>query len=147
MVNIYHTDEGVLWGRLVCIDLGCAILACGGVNAMSLDVGSCSKVARTLTMLGLFFGSSCKHCKATAATAWTAFFKYWPPNLVSMILSTRRLSFRNGPAHSTRLSSTTPTLSSSIARLPDSNSNKTTPKLYTSLLGFKWPVATYSGAA
>lgn len=116
-------------------------LAGGGVLGMSCGVWSCSNEVRTSTIDGLFFGSMCRHCNTTAATAWASFLEYWPPNLVSMILNTRLLSLKNGSAHSTRVCSASPPLSSSSARLPDSSSNKTTPKLYTSLFGVKWPAS------
>ncbi|MFS7907557.1 hypothetical protein Hanom_Chr01g00072731 [Helianthus anomalus] len=56
-----------------------------------------------------------------------------------MILRTRLVSLRNGLTQSTNVSSTPPALSSAMARLPDINSNKTTPKLYTSFFGVKCP--------
>nr|ACR34834.1 unknown [Zea mays] len=57
-----------------------------------------------------------------------------------------RRSARNGFAQSARLSCPFGRFGSS-ARCPDSISSITTPKPYTSLFTYKWPVATYSGAA
>lgn len=112
-----------------------------GVFNMSPDVWRCFSWARTSIMSGLSLETECRHCKASAATAWACFFEYWPPNLESIILNILLLSpSRNGFAQSTKLSSPpSPSISPSFARFPDSNSNSTTPKLYTSLFGVKWP--------
>lgn len=128
----------ILWGWLECFTPAWSSLE-SLVLETSLDVWSCSNFARTSTISGLFFGSVCRHCTASAAAAWAAFLEYWPPNLVSMILNTRLASLKKGFAQSTSVSSMPTAFSSSIARLPHSNSSNTTPKLYTSLFGVKWP--------
>lgn len=112
----------------------------GGVFVNEFEELSPSNAARTSTIGGLNLGSVLRHCSASAAVACAPFLEYWPPNLVSIILKTLLLSLKNGFAQSTKVSSENPGLSSSTARLPVSNSNKTTPKLYTSLLGVRWPV-------
>lgn len=129
------------WGWLECLTPRFPVPDLGGVLGIFVfEEWSSSNEARTSTIPGLCLGSVFMHCDASAATAWAPFLEYWPPNLISMILETRLLSFRNGLAQSTRVSCKVPGLLPSITRLPVSNSTKTTPKLYTSLLKVKWPV-------
>ena len=112
-----------------------------GVLRTSFELSSRSNSSRTSTIDGLFLGSVWRQFSASEAAAWASFLEYWPPILVSIILNIRLLSLRRGFPQSTRVSSTLPTFSWSNARLPERSSSKTTPKLYTSLFGVKWPVA------
>lgn len=150
IIHIIHAEfaDALLgrWGLLICLfPWLSSLIGCDAVLGITFDVWSFSKVARASIMCGLCLGSVCRHCNASAAAAWAPFFEYWPPSLVSMILRTRLLSLKKGFAQSTRVSSTEAALSSSSALLPDSNSNKTTPKLYTSLFGVKWPAGIRPG--
>lgn len=86
-------------------------------------------------MLGLVFGSLLKQCNARVATISASFWGYLPSNLVSITQDTLLLLDK----YSIRLCVPS-VLLISIARRPDSNSSKTTPKLYTSHFSVKWPV-------
>lgn len=99
---------------------------------------SSSSLVKTSAIRGLSFGSWLMHCKAMEAVLNAPFCGYWPSSLMSIIRNNLLLSPKYGFAQSTRFCSM-PTFILSTARRPDSNSSKTTPKLYTSLFAVNRP--------
>ena len=97
---------------------------------------SCIKARTTWSMVGLDLGSDEMHCTAMLANLTASSGLYCDSRRESTISRTFRLLERYGLAQSTRLCSLAGRLWSN-ARLPDSISRSTTPKLYTSLLAFK----------
>lgn len=99
---------------------------------------SCCKARTTWSMVGRDLGSNERHCTATLAILTASSGRYCVSSRLSTIRRTLRLLVRYGRAQSTRFSSLAGLLWSN-ARLPDKISRSKTPKLYTSLLAFKWP--------
>ena len=100
----------------------------------------CSNTSKTSFMEGLFLGSASRHFKVSCAACTIALDEYWPSILASMMVV---LSFffceSNGFNHSIKFCWPVGRFVSSALR-PDSISSSTTPKPYTSLFTYKWPV-------
>jgi hypothetical protein len=97
-----------------------------------------SKVSATSFIDGRKQGVDWRHLAASRAICKTCFTGYFPSNLVSIKFLTFLLSDRNGLPQSTKFIWLLGRLLSH-ARKPVSISNKTTPKLYTSLFRYKFP--------
>ena len=97
------------------------------------------KVSSTSSMDGLFLGSDSRHLSISSA-AWAAAFNgYWSLSRGSMIFFSFLLLVSDGLAHSTKFCCPGGRFKSR-AWLPVSISSRTTPKPYTSLFTYRWPV-------
>lgn len=111
---------------------------CGALGT-SFKSCNCSKAATTCSMFGRHLESIERHWRASWAALWAPVSEYWLPKRGSSTRKIFLLLERYGRAHSTRLCSPGGLFLSSDLR-PDSISNSTTPKLYTSLFDVKWPI-------
>ena len=98
-----------------------------------------SNASTTSFIEGRFLGSGSKHFRVSCAACNDAFCEYWPSILASIMLFNFLLLPRLGLTHSTRFCCPVGRFVSS-ARMPVSISSSTTPKPYTSLFTYKWPV-------
>ena len=101
------------------------------------------KVSNTSSMDGLFLGSDSRHLSISSATWVAAFNGYWSLSRGSMIFFSFLLLGSNGLVHSTKFSCPGGRFLSRVC-LPVSISNRTTPKPYTSLFTYRWPIQTNS---
>ena len=100
----------------------------------------CSNTSTTSFMEGRFLGSAFRHFKVSSAACTIALDEYWPSILESiMVVLSFFLCESNGFNHSTKFRWPVGRFQSS-ALWPDSISSSTTPKPYTSLFTYKWPV-------
>lgn len=112
------------------------VLDCFGFSFISWI---CSSASKTSFIDGRLLGSGSRHLKVSWAASIAALWEYWPSILSSMMVFNFLLKERRGFAHSTRFCCPLGRLVSTT-RMPVSISSRTTPKPYTSLFTYKWPV-------
>ena len=98
-----------------------------------------SNTSTTSFMEGRLLGSKARHFRVSCAACNAALDEYWPSICVSIMVFSFLLLERHGLRHSTRACCPFGLFVSS-ARRPVSSSSSTTPKPYTSLFTYKWPV-------
>lgn len=98
-----------------------------------------SNASKTSFIEGRLLGSGSRHFKVSCAAWSAALGEYWPSIRTSMMVFSFLFEDRHGLVQSTRLCCPLGRFVSS-ARKPVSSSSSTTPKPYTSLFTYKWPV-------
>ena len=140
----FHNDANNLWIILFSYTLPSVHLFSHGAvytNGSTLPSSRASNDSRASTTADIWgrdLGLTFKHLWAIAAAFWAARVGYCPSSLRSIMRASRRGSFRQGRAHSTRFCSRSGLFLSTAFR-PVSSSSSTTPKLYTSLFVVKCP--------
>lgn len=105
----------------------------------SLIASIFSNTSTTSSIEGRFLGSDPRHFRVSWAASHAALDEYWPSTLASIKVFSFLFEDRDGLAQSTKFCCPLGRFVSS-ARNPVSISSSTTPKPYTSLFTYKWPV-------